>query len=120
MKLAVSSKGENPDSPLDERFGRAPFFIVYDLENDTCTCIDNKQNYNSPQGAGIQSAQNVVNAGAGVVITGNVGPKAFQVLKASGVKVCLAEGMTVKEAINMYKQGRLSTAETNNIEGHWV
>jgi len=120
MKLAVSAKGERLDSQLDERFGRAPFFIVYDLEEGSFRCIDNKQNYNSPQGAGIQSAQNVVNAGASVVVTGNVGPKAFQVLKAAGVKVYLAEGVTVQEAIDRYKSGQLTAAETSSVESHWV
>ena len=81
MKIAITSKEQTLEGYMDERFGRAPYFIIYNLENDTYQCIDNKQNLNSAQGAGIQAAQNITNTEAKALITGNVGPKAFQVLK---------------------------------------
>ncbi|MFZ5753615.1 MAG: NifB/NifX family molybdenum-iron cluster-binding protein [Bacillota bacterium] len=120
MKIALSCKGNTLDSPLDERFGRAPNFIIYDLEKNTHMSIDNAQILNSPQGAGIQAAQNVVNSGAEVVITGHVGPKAYRTLSAAGVDIYFAKGSTVKETIEHFKLGKLSKAEGNDVEGHWV
>lgn len=120
MKVAVTSKERKLESNLDERFGRAPYFIIYDLENDTYQCIDNKQNLNSAQGAGIQAAQNITNTKAEALITGNVGPKAFQVLKAAEIDIYLTQNTSIQEAIENFKAGKLTKTNTNNVEGHWV
>lgn len=120
MKIAVSVQGTTLDDPVEERFGRTARFILYDLNDGTYKVLDNKQVFNAPQGAGIQAAQNVINAGADVVITGHVGPKAFKVLKATNVPVHLAHKLTVQEAITSYQAGTLEVAETNDVEDHWV
>ena len=80
--------------------------------------MENKQNLQLPQGAGIQAAQRVAEHGAKMVLTGNCGPKAFKVLKAAGVKVGGISG-TVKEAINQYKQGKISLPMPLMSKGHW-
>lgn len=120
MKIAVTSSGDSLDSPLDQRFGRAVKFIIYDIEGDTFEVIDNEQNLNAPQGAGIQSAQHVVNAGVGGLITGHTGPKAFKVLSAASVPVFLAPQGTVKEAIAAWRRGELTPISGADVEGHWV
>jgi predicted Fe-Mo cluster-binding NifX family protein len=120
MIIAVSSKGPSIENDIDERFGRTPCFIVYDLEKDTYQSIDNTQVFNAPQGAGIQAAQHVVDSGAEAVLTGHVGPKAFQVLQAAGIKVFLARGMQVKDAINCFREDKLPCSESNDVEDHWV
>ena len=33
MKIAFSTSGSDLNAPLDSRFGRAPKFLVYDLDN---------------------------------------------------------------------------------------
>ncbi|MBZ4654005.1 MAG: Dinitrogenase iron-molybdenum cofactor [Peptococcaceae bacterium] len=120
MKLAVSCMGNSLSDALDERFGRASNFIIFDLANQSYQCLDNVQVLNAEQGAGIQAAQNLVNAGADIVITGHVGPKAFRTLKEAGVDIYFARGITVQEAIEAFKQGKLEKAESNNVEGHWI
>ncbi|KJS81774.1 MAG: dinitrogenase iron-molybdenum cofactor biosynthesis protein [Peptococcaceae bacterium BICA1-8] len=120
MKIAISANDSSLESTLDMRFGRAPSFLIYELEQQTYKSIDNTQNLSSAQGAGIQSAQNLVNADVKVLITGNVGPKAFQVLKTAGVDIYLTPQTTIQEAIDNFKAGKLTKSETNNVEGHWV
>ncbi len=87
MKLAISSSENNLDSQVDLRFGRAKGFIIYETDNDAFEFVDNVQNLEAAQGAGIQAAQNVVNKNVEAVITGHCGPKAFRVLSTSGVKI---------------------------------
>ena len=120
MKIAVSSNGRNLESQVDQRFGRAAYFIVYDLEHDSFQAVENKQNLQAAQGAGIQSGRTVADSGARAVLTGNVGPKAYQVLNAAGIKIYLVKGGTVKEAIDAYRAGRLEPASGANVDGHWV
>lgn len=120
MKIALSAKGTSLDDLIEERFGRTSSFIIYNLENNSYQSIDNTQVLNSPQGAGIQAAQHVIEAGGEAVITSHVGPKAFQVLQAANVKVYLASKITVREAIKLFQEGKLPRAESNDVEDHWV
>jgi len=120
MKLAISSSGAALDSAVDQRFGRAASFVIYDSETGAFTVIDNEQNLNAAQGAGIQSAQHVVNAGAHVLITGHTGPKAFKVLQAGKVAIYLSGPDTVAGAVAAWKAGTLKQITEADVEGHWV
>ena len=120
MKIAITTSGMNLEDQVDLRFGRAVGFIIYDLEKATYSYVDNKQNLNAMQGAGIQAAQNVVKQNADAIITGNCGPKAFSVLSSAGVKIFIGAEGTVKEAIEKYKNNELQEAQTANVEGHWM
>lgn len=46
------------------------------------------------------------------------GPKAFRVLQAAGVAICTTEAATVAEALDLYREGKLSRALTANAQGH--
>jgi predicted Fe-Mo cluster-binding NifX family protein len=72
----------------------------------------------APGGAGIQAAQTVVNKGVDVLVSGNVGPNAFQVLSTAGVKIATGAYGTVQEAVEMYKAGRLSEAGISTVAAH--
>lgn len=121
MKVAVTSEGKKLDSEIDPRFGRAKYIFLVDTESGEHEIIDNKQNLNAAQGAGIQTGQNVIELNAEAVITGNVGPKAFRVLETAGVKVFLAaSGITVAEAVERLKVGDLDQVDQANVEGHWA
>lgn len=119
MKVAISTSGSTLDSQLDTRFGRAAGFIVYDMESGGYEYKDNTQNLNAAQGAGIQSAQNVADTGAEAVITGHMGPKAYKALDHASIKVYLAEGGTVNEAVSALTAGRLEAVDGPDKEGHW-
>jgi predicted Fe-Mo cluster-binding NifX family protein len=119
VKIAFSTSGDDLGAPLDARFGRAPKFLIYDLDTDTFTVIDNRKTMDSAQGAGIQSAQTVARSGAGAVVTGNCGPKAFRVLSAAGVRIYTAGASTIREALDLYRAGGLTEADAANVEGHW-
>jgi predicted Fe-Mo cluster-binding NifX family protein len=120
MKIVFSTSGIDLAAPLDSRFGRAPKFLVYDLDANTFTVIDNQQNLNASQGAGIQSAETVARTGAKCLVTGHCGPKAFRVLRTAGVKVFNTDAQTVAEALELYRGGRLTKAEGADVEGHWA
>ncbi len=119
MKIAISSVDGNLDGYVDERFGRSKKIVVYDTENQSHTVMDNTMNMGAAQGAGIQSAQNVINAGAKVLISGHLGPNAFRVLKTAGIEVYTASGMTVRQAIEAYLEGRLTKLDGPDVAGHW-
>ena len=120
MKIAITTTGDDLNSEIDPRFGRARKFLIYDTETKEYKVIDNSQNLNLPQGAGLQSAQNVASEGAKAVITGHVGPKAFNALTAANINIYLTDLKTVKEAIDAYLAGKLEPAKSFDKEGHWI
>jgi predicted Fe-Mo cluster-binding NifX family protein len=120
MKLLLTAKGRQTSDEVDPRFGRARFFILVDTATDEITAHDNSQNLNAAQGAGIQAAQSVVRLGAEAVISGNVGPNAFQALSAAGIKVYLCPQATVEEAVRKFKAGELREVASSNVQGHWA
>jgi predicted Fe-Mo cluster-binding NifX family protein len=120
MKAVFTTSGKNLDAPLDSRFGRAPGFLVVDLDTDAFRAVDNQQNLNAAQGAGIQSAEAVARLGAHVLVTGHCGPKAYRVLQAAGVKVFTTDARTVREALARLRAGSLAEATGANVEGHWA
>lgn len=119
MKVAVSALGGTRDSLVDQRFGRARWFVVVDTQTGECTCLDNGEGAGLSGGAGIQAAQAVAQSGAKAVITGHCGPKAFRALTAAGIKVYYAAGGTVSEVVEKFKRGELKEAGAANVEGHW-
>lgn len=120
MKIAITSTGASLDDELDSRLGRAHCFIIYDQKIKKIEVVDNKQNLNAVQGAGIQAAMHVVEAGGECVITGHCGMKAFRVLNEAGIKVYLTTAKTVKEALDQFEKGQLSEAKSADVEGHWA
>ncbi|QLA15475.1 NifB/NifX family molybdenum-iron cluster-binding protein [Desulfolutivibrio sulfoxidireducens] len=119
MKIAITTEGKTLESRLDPRFGRAAGFMVHDLETGENAYAGNEQNLSLPQGAGIQSAQTVAGLGAGAVITGHVGPKAHAALQKGGIRIFLAQDLTVREAIEAYQAGTLAQADAPDKGGHW-
>ena len=122
MKVVITSTGETPDDKLDLRFGRARYFIVMDTETGTHEVVNNEQNLNAAQGAGIQAGKNVVDTGAAAVITGNVGPKAHHTLQAAQIKIylCPDESCTVQQAFELFNKGELQQVDQANVTGHWM
>ena len=120
MKVAITSSGTTLEDSFDTRFGRAANFIVYDTDANTWECHSNSQNYEAAKGAGIQAGQTIQRLGAAALITGNVGPKAFKVLNAGGIKVYSASVSNAKEAIAAFAKNELTEVKEANVEGHWV
>ena len=105
---------------VDPRFGRAAFFIIMDLATMESETVENTQNLNLSQGAGIQAAQTIVENHVDCLITGHCGPKAFKVLKTGGVKIMTGAKGHIADAVRQYENGELDVTEQADVEGHWV
>jgi predicted Fe-Mo cluster-binding NifX family protein len=106
MKIAVSSTGGGLDVQIDPRFGRCPHFVIVDSETMKFETAANTAS-GAMGGAGIQAAQLVANKGVQAVLTGSVGPNAFQALSSAGIGIITGVFGTVKEAVEKFKSGQL-------------
>ncbi len=120
MRIAVSSQGTDLTSKVDPRFGRAPYFLVFDTGDESFEVVNNEQNVNAAGGAGIQAAENVARKKVDMIVSGNFGPNAFRALEAAGIKVAQWVDGTVSEAIELARNDKLKTSDKANVEGHWM
>lgn len=118
MKIGVTSTGKDLDSQVDPRFGRCKYFLIVDTDKMNFEAISNESIMTSG-GAGIQAAQMIAKTGVRVVLTGNVGPNAFQTLSAAGIKVVTGVDGTVKEAVEKYKKGELKETDGASVNSHF-
>lgn len=114
MKIAIASSAKNLESQVDLRFGRCPYFLIIDSETEKFELLNNTSGQ-AFRGAGVSTAQVIVNKGVKAVIAGNFGPNAVNVLKQSGIKIFKGAGMTVKKALKQYQDGKLTEADINNV-----
>ena len=118
MKICVTALSGSLDAQMDPRFGRCPYFVIVDSLTMEFEAVANIAS-GSMSGAGIQAAQTVASRGVNVLITGNVGPNAFQALSAAGIKVVTGAFGTVREAIERYKRGELRETGAPTVGGHF-
>ncbi len=119
MKIAVASTGDNLDSEVSMIFGRCPYFIIADSENGVITDDSTIENtaINDRGGAGIKAAQLIANHDVSILISGAVGPNAFEILKQVGIKVYKPEPGSVKENIKHFSEGKLNEITTSSSAG---
>jgi len=114
MKICVSATAGDLNAQVDPRVGRCQYFVIVDSETMAFEAMANEA-IAAPGGAGIQAAQTMVNKGVDVIISGNIGPNAFQVLSTAGVKIATGAYGTVQEATEMYKSGKLGETGASTV-----
>ncbi len=106
MIICLPADSNSENSTVSSSFGRCPFYAFYDVEKDEFEIVPNPAS-NSMSGAGIQAAGFVVNKGAKVLLTVNVGPNSGEVLKSAGVKIITGAKGTLREAVEKFSKGVL-------------
>ncbi|MBN2689118.1 MAG: NifB/NifX family molybdenum-iron cluster-binding protein [Gammaproteobacteria bacterium] len=102
MKICITAQGNTLDSQMELRFGRSPYFIIYDTETLEFEAIKNP-NIEAANGVGIKSAQLMSDKNVQVLLTGKIGPKAADVLNTANIQVINSSAETVQEAITNYQ-----------------
>ncbi|MBI9016979.1 MAG: NifB/NifX family molybdenum-iron cluster-binding protein [Phycisphaerae bacterium] len=120
MKIAFCAINDNPDSLIDARFGRTGYIAIYDEETKNWQFIANQQDLQAAQGAGLKTAQYLLDARADILIAKNVGPKAMRALQGDGIEVYqVVEEISANQALKKYLDGQLLKMEQANVQGHW-
>jgi len=107
MKICFSASGENEKSMLNARFGRCPYFLVFDTDSKQWQAVNN-QAAAEFRGAGISAAQKVADLGCQIIVTGNMGPNAFNVMSTSNIKIYLGDlGKNIIDNLAMFEDNKL-------------
>ncbi|MBL7160900.1 MAG: NifB/NifX family molybdenum-iron cluster-binding protein [Candidatus Aenigmarchaeota archaeon] len=107
MKITISSEGKGLDSNVDSVFGRCKYFIVAEVKDGNVEKFEAIENTGIAEGgSGISAARTVAENGAEAVITGNIGPRALDVLEQFKIKAYRGSG-SVQEVLQKLAEGKL-------------
>ena len=108
MKIAISSTDKNIEGNVSDVFGRCPYFIIAEIENRKIEKTEAIKNKSTEQmsGAGISAAQLMAEENVNAVITGNVGPRALDVLKQFNIGIYYGDG-TIEKVLREFIDGKL-------------
>ncbi len=107
MIIGITARAAGADAPVEQRFGRAPYFVFVDTETGKSESIENPL-VDAAGGVGPRAVQMFAQAGATVVITGQVGGNAAKALEAGGIKAYAYRGSgSVADALAEYTAGNL-------------
>ena len=118
MKIAVSAQGRELNSPVNPRFGRCEYFVIYDQQTDSVESIANPGTTGAG-GAGIKTAQALANTKVNVVLVGNVGPNAVETLNAAKIDIYSGITGTVQDTLDLFKKGELVKTSQPSVESHF-
>jgi predicted Fe-Mo cluster-binding NifX family protein len=106
--ICITAKGPELTSPVEERFGRAPYFLIIDEEGTLVTAVENPHS-DAAGGVGPRSAQILIDNDATILITGQAGGNAKKALEAAGIEVFTFGGAgSPREALDAYRENRLT------------
>jgi len=117
MRIAVSATGPTLDAEVEPRFGRCLYFIIVDPDTMQFEAMENS-NAMQAGGAGISTGQMIASKGVPVVLTGNCGPNAYQVLSAAGIQVITGVSGKIQDALQAYKSGRFQATPQPSVAAH--
>jgi len=115
MTICITAVEADWAAAAHPNFGRAPYFLFIDTDTEA---IDAVKNQPGAHGAGVQAAQTVAAHGAKAVVTGSVGPNAFQGLAAAGIEIYVGATGTVRQAFDAYRSGELKPANVPTGRPH--
>ena len=84
MKVGVSASGKDLNARVDNRFGRCPWFLVVESDSLKFAALENRH-ADEEMGAGVAAARDLIDAHVDTVISGQVGPRAYEVLRATNI-----------------------------------
>lgn len=110
MKVAVSVTTPKLEASFESRFGRAAAFVIVNTSTGEQQVVANPA-AEAHGGAGIRAAEFLVRQDVEAVISGAFGPKAHDVLQASGVRLYQAKSGTVNDLVARLLKGDLDATE---------
>jgi predicted Fe-Mo cluster-binding NifX family protein len=123
IRIAISANDSNGiESTVSEHFGRCPYFIIVDVEENaiqSVQAIDNPYYANHAPG---HVPEFIYRQGAGVMLTGGMGLRAVGFFEQYGIEVATGAAGTAQQAVQAYLEGKLHgaspCAESRRHHGH--
>lgn len=103
MKIAVACVGKEPDSPVSEVAGRAPYYQIFNEKGELLETIENPFVVGGG-GAGWGVAKMLADKGVNRVVAGRFGPNMVTGLEQRGVKHSECHGTAKDVVVKVFKK----------------
>lgn len=110
MKLLITADGPTLESQVARRFGHATHFLTVDAE--TRSVLATYETKKMPAHTLVLALTEI---GIRTILTGDIGPHAFQLSSKNDVRVAITGHMTVAEAIDRFNQGQLKILDAPTL-----
>lgn len=107
MRVAITARGPDLTSQVEPVFDRARFLIIINTETEGFMTLDNRLSSETSQGSGPEMVTAIMREGVDAVLTGKVGSKPLEELKAARIEVYHGAFGTVKDALKELVSGQL-------------
>ena len=112
MKICFPTMGgKGMDESLGEHFGRVPTYTIVDTDSGEANVVDNTSEHAGGSG---YPPEIIKAAGADVMVVGGLGRKAIMMFEEYGIMVYVGASGSVRQALDMYRAGRLQPATDEN------
>ncbi len=107
MKIAIPVDEKSLESNVCASFGRAPYFLIYDIDTKESVFLENSATA-STGGAGVKAAQMIADKKANILLAPRLGENAAEVFKAAEIKIYKTTTASAKDNIDAFIGGKLS------------
>ena len=118
MKVLIAADGKTLDSRIAKRFGHAVWYLIVDLETDKV--VERLENVRSEDHHEV--VPKAAERGVTTIVTGNIGPRSYELISLYSLQVAHAKQMTVRAALVRLKEGALRILDApsvrKNVEEH--
>ena len=89
MTIAISAPSNTLEGLVFNRFARAPYFLIITLKDNNVSSFNTIKNIQNEMstGSGISVSEMLANYNVNAIITGNIGPRALDVLSQFNIPV---------------------------------
>jgi predicted Fe-Mo cluster-binding NifX family protein len=99
--------GNELNARLSEHFGRAPYFIIVELEDGNISNVQVVPNESEHFGGFGRPPDRILQFRPNAVITYGMGPRALSIFQEARIAVLKANADTVKDVVEAYRQDKL-------------
>lgn len=104
MKVAVACQESRLSSDVAARFGRAPFFFIYDTVASSITKLASGRRAKMPSDGGLHVAVTLLDHGVEAVISGKFGHRVAEFFEGAGVVVAESPDIAGSFALDRFLQ----------------
>jgi predicted Fe-Mo cluster-binding NifX family protein len=118
MRALIAADGKTLDSAIAKRFGKAQWYLIVDLETNR---IEQKLPNLKPEDHH-EVVSDAAKWGVAVIVTGNIGPRSYELISLHNLQVAHARDMSVRAALDRLRNRALKILDAptvrKNVEEH--
>jgi predicted Fe-Mo cluster-binding NifX family protein len=112
MKICIPTMGNNGlDDIVGEHFGRVLTYTVVDIDTYKVKIISNMSHHMGGIG---DPPEIMAREGVNIMVCQGLGQRAISMFKNLGIAVYIGASGTVRDAVDMFKQGKLQKASESD------